>query len=293
MSDNIKKINIELYGGKGIFGGKEEPLRSETIFCEDCENCSLYKSGKCLNVADRFAGYASCPVGRVEHAKGYTRRAAKYWDFREKVEKDEAYHKLSYPQNCDFAVIGKGMLFLNLRYVRVWKPSEQEIKDWHYATGAFGYAVRERVVGRGWICFPVEEISMELLYQILSYQPSAMMGGVIKDYQDKIVPNILDAMRKNAPELYKELTDIYPDLKEKTPNYVGRYAYIMSLRDGLEISDNGTKGIKQGNKIFVKEFYSGFLPFKGKVATCEITFDEKATIKILNNDWVDDNTRFE
>ncbi len=289
----MKKINIDLYGGKGLFGGREEPLRSETIFCKDCENCSLYKNGKCLNVADRFGGYAKCPVGKVEHAKGYTHRAAKYQDFREKVVKDEVYHKLSYPQNCDFAIIGNGMLFLNLRYVRVWKPSEQEIKDWHYVTDALGYAVRERVVGKDWICLPAEEVSIELLYRILSYQPIAMMGGVIKEYQDKIVPNILDGMRRTAPELYKQLTDVYPDLKEKTPNYVGRYAYIMSLRDGLEISDNGTKGIKQGDKIFVSNFTSSFLPFNGKNAICEITIDERATIKILDNNWVDDNTIFE
>ena len=27
----MEKINVSLYGGKGIFGGKEEALRSETI----------------------------------------------------------------------------------------------------------------------------------------------------------------------------------------------------------------------------------------------------------------------
>ena len=236
----MKKINIDLYGGKGIFGGREEPLRSETIFCDDCENCSLYKSGKCLNVADQCAAYASCPIGKVEHAKGYTRRAAKYWDFKEKVEKDETYHKLSYPTYCDFAVLGNGILFLNLRYVHVWKPSEKQMIDYRYAlVGATGYAVTDRGFCEAYICIPAEEVSMELLHQILSYRPSAMMGGVIKDYQEVVVPNILNAMRKTAPELYKELTDAYPDLKDKTPNYIGRYAYIMSLRDGLVISDNG------------------------------------------------------
>lgn len=49
----MKKINVGLYGGKGIFGGREEPLRSETIYCSDAENCSLYKAGKCLNCADQ------------------------------------------------------------------------------------------------------------------------------------------------------------------------------------------------------------------------------------------------
>ena len=44
----MEKINVQLYGGKGIFGGRETPLEADVIYCGNKDNCSLYKEKKCL-----------------------------------------------------------------------------------------------------------------------------------------------------------------------------------------------------------------------------------------------------
>lgn len=289
----MRKINVALYGGKGLFGGKEEPLRSETIYCDHADACSVYKEGKCLNCANQCAFTASCPVGRVEHAKGYTRRAKKYWEFKEKATKDEMYSKLSYPNECDFAVLGDGSLFFNLRYVKVWKPSAEYIKDYRCTVDENGYSVGEKGFNSGFVVLSREDATFNLLNRILSYRPQAMFGGQIMEYQEKYVPNILNAMRKLAPELYNGLLEAYPDLSGKKANYIGRYAYTLTIRDGVELRDKqGNKGIKRGNKIYAEDFRNSFLPFGCRSAVCEFTIDENSVVEVLDNDWCDDNTRF-
>lgn len=286
----MEKINVSLYGGIGIFGGKEEPLRSETIYCDSYENCSLYKEGKCLKCAALSAFTANCPVGKVEHQKGYTSRAKKYWDFKEKATGDESYNKLNYPSNCDFAVLGGNILFFHLCYVSVYKPNERQLKENPYLL-TNGYSVDDRSLNNAFSYVAKEDVTMELLRRIFTYKPRAMFGGVIDDYQEKVVPNVLKSMQKLVPDIYNEFVKTYPEFADRLPDYRGRYAYISSLRDGLEFSDNGTKGVKHGNKIIVEDFRSSFLPF-GKKARCEIEISEKDVIKILDNNWVDDNTRF-
>lgn len=45
----MDKINVNLYGGKSIFGGRETPLEAEMTYCDKYKNCSFYKQGKCFS----------------------------------------------------------------------------------------------------------------------------------------------------------------------------------------------------------------------------------------------------
>ena len=58
----MKKINVGIYGGKSIFGVREVPRRAETIYCDRCDLCSLYKKRQCLNVTSPFSTY--CKYGQ-------------------------------------------------------------------------------------------------------------------------------------------------------------------------------------------------------------------------------------
>lgn len=44
----MDKININLYGGKSIFGGRETPLNADITYCDKYKECSFYKKGKCF-----------------------------------------------------------------------------------------------------------------------------------------------------------------------------------------------------------------------------------------------------
>ena len=68
-------INVGLYGGKSIFGGKETPLEASIISCDKHEKCSFYENGTCLKV--RSFGSNGCKFGNVNTVRGYTSRAKK------------------------------------------------------------------------------------------------------------------------------------------------------------------------------------------------------------------------
>lgn len=47
--ENMKKINVALFGGKSMFkNAKDIPLRAEIIYCECPEKCPIYSRGKCV-----------------------------------------------------------------------------------------------------------------------------------------------------------------------------------------------------------------------------------------------------
>lgn len=48
----MDKINVDLYGGKSIFGGRETPLEAEITYCDKYKVCSFYKKGKCFRQED-------------------------------------------------------------------------------------------------------------------------------------------------------------------------------------------------------------------------------------------------
>ena len=114
----FQKINVALYGGKGIFGGRETPLEADIIHCDKSDVCSFYKQQKCLNLRSPLSPY--CKFGKRQTVKGYTSRAKKYYTFREKYTKDEVYSKLKYPQDWAVASIGDYIL-LNLIWLTVEK----------------------------------------------------------------------------------------------------------------------------------------------------------------------------
>ena len=69
----MEKINVQLYGGRSVFGGRETPLEADIIYCDCKDKCSLYKNGNCLNCRVLFGD--QCKKGSVETIKGYTSRA--------------------------------------------------------------------------------------------------------------------------------------------------------------------------------------------------------------------------
>lgn len=143
-------------------------------------------------------------------------------------------------------------------------------------------------------CIPITDMNMELLNAILSYTPRNMFGQSLeKDYL-KYVSEILGEMQKIAPELYQELTEKYPEYKSEKyiPNYVGRFAYTRTLRDGCTIYDGrGNVGVLKDGKIYCDNF-KGIVPFGGESASVVIELGETSTIEITDNSQVCEGTIF-
>lgn len=70
-------IDVYLTGGKSIFGGKESPLEAHEIYCDNCDNCSLYKNKQCLNHCTPFA-LPHCKLGSVINTRWALSNNLKY-----------------------------------------------------------------------------------------------------------------------------------------------------------------------------------------------------------------------
>lgn len=285
----FEKINVGLYGGKGIFSGKETPLEADEIYCDRANQCTFYAENTCLRCRSPLA--PSCKFGETKCTKGYTSRAKKYHSFKSKYEKDEMYRKLKYPTKL-IAVMGD-TLYMNLKYVLVRKMRKDD-DCWKEA--ANGYLIKDVGFCSGDVFIPLSEVTNKLLYKIFSYKPCAIMGGIIKAYQEKVVPDILQDMKKVAPEIYKKFISEHPQYDLK-PNYIGKTAYINSLKPNTKFHHKNSEWIFDGEYISTANFDIGlgspWLWQDACRADIKIKVNDKMTIEINDNSIVDENTKFE
>ena len=212
----------------------------------------------------------------------------KYSEFREKYRNDEMYNKLDYPLE-DFAVIDDEYWF-DLKYVRVRKPTDSDCKS---RINEWGYVIDDRGFSKGFFHIPKEEMTVKFLNEIFSHKPRRLFDNtIISDYADKIVPNIINEIKKQAPELYQSLVESYPEYDVK-PNYIGRYAYTKTLKDGIQVKDcHGNVGTLKDGKIYCDNFTRGFVPFDGSTAAVVVELNDTNKYKITSNDEWDENTKF-
>mgnify|MGYP003321936565 CR=1 FL=1 len=55
----------------------------------------------------------------------------------------------------------------------------------------------------------------------------------LRDYQEKIVPRFLYELKTEFSDIYNRFINEYPEYEKIEPNFIGRHAYIYSLRDGV------------------------------------------------------------
>lgn len=208
----MEVISVHLYGGKGIFGGKETPLEAAVISCDRHEQCSYYQNGQCLKVRAFLS--PPCKYGTVSNVKGYTSRAAKYSEFRRKWHEHEQYGKLQYPPT-KLGVIGNEVIF-PYPFIRITKAEDGSIKITDPGFGSnLGYIEKDN-------------FTIDLIKRICNFRPQAIMGGVIKDYQNKTVPLFLAHLKEVMPGKYEELRQENGELTKEV-SYIGRKALLKTV----------------------------------------------------------------
>lgn len=270
----MEKININLYGGTGLFGGKETPLEAEITYCDNYKECSFYKKGKCFN-AGRWK--PNCKIGKKQIEKGYTSRAAKYNTFRNKYKNDEKYNILEEPSD----IVGKvgDMFILNLSYLKELEAGK--------------YVIETSFFNNKLTYIPENQFTNELIKLICDGKPRTIFDNkIIEDYQKKIIPRFLYELKAEFSDIYNIFVNEYPEYKKIEPNFIGRQAYIYSLRDGTELKDK-TVFVKDGEYLkSIGSWHSAFLPFDADEADMAVKINKKMTVKITNNEMVDENTVF-
>ena len=279
ISSIENKINTSLYGGKSFFRGiRDTKYRAEVISC-DCEHCSFREKGMCLKVTSVLSHF--CEYGKKYIFEGYTPQAMACHEWLHVFRSDETYGKLSYvPSDIRFGVIGE-YYFINTTFVGVtWKENGE-------------YAFETTTGPKSHVFIKKEDINVDFLEDLLSYKPYALMGGVIREYQESIVPMILRQMRALAPELFSLLTETYPHFADIVPNFVGKTVYVKTLKPDIDIriQNSGTFHLSADRKTLTcTDYHSSFLPFGAKTSQLVIPVTDEMTYKVQSNSEITDDT---
>jgi len=286
----MQKINVNLYGGKGLFGGREKPLEAEEIYCSCPEKCSYYQNGHCLLCRTMF-GPNRCQFGGTKRIEGYTSRARKYWEFRDKYQKDPVYSKLNYP-SAVVASIGD-VLYIRTGYVEVRKRRED---DDVWRRDVNGYMIKDAVFGNGELFIPKEDVTNELLYAIFKTTPHSLMGEKIDRWAKERVPEILNGLRRYAPDIHERFLAEYPEY-DVAMNYTGKKAYIDSLKPGTEFKHDGKMWLYDGEYVESKDEIDVGIgspwAFQGGSKTrVRFKVTPEMQFKVEDNSIIDDDVRF-
>jgi len=273
------KINVGLYGGKSFFKGVgDTKYRAEVISC-DRTDCSFRDKGACLKVTTIAPHY--CKYGQRHIYEGYTPQAKACHEWCHVFRSDETYEKLKAVSiNNYFGVVGD-YYFIYTRYVGV---------NWN-EDGTYKFSTSTSVDTH--IFIKKDEMSVDFLEDLLTYKPYALLGGVIKDYQEDVVPLMLRQIQMFAPELFGELTEAFPHFAEIVPSFVGKYVYVKSLKGDIDIycQGSGTFHLSEDRTTLTcKDYSSCFLPFNAKTAQLEIKVTEDLKYKVQSNSEVCEDT---
>lgn len=281
----MEVINVGLYGGKGIFGGREKPLEASIISCNMKLQCTLYAQGQCAAI--RSLGSDGCKYGRETVKRGYTSRAQKYHKFRNEWRNHEKYGALE-ASTKKLAVIGDEVYF-SYSFINL-KVEESGSITINGPSLGFGNRVAY---------IPLEDFTTDLIKRICDFRPQAMMGGTISSYQKEEVPLFLSHLKETLPELYKDFLKEHKEY-DNTIDYVGRKAHLHSL--DTCIVEYRSRSYPRLNNTW---YWDGeYLNYKdGYISSLSIISDyeihefkikphKDATIKITDNDQVTEKTRF-
>lgn len=278
-------INVGLYGGKGLLGGKETPLEASVVSCDKYHTCSYFENQQCMKV--RSIGGGTCQFGRVDTVKGYTSRAKKYRDFKNEWTNHEQYNKLTSPAK-KLGLID-GFVVFPYPYVNIETQEDGELK-----------ILGPIMFGRDRTAFiPLGKFTPDFIHQLCSFRPQAMMGGEISDYRQKIVPMFIAHLKEVLPDKYEELISAYSSYGAKV-NYVGRTALLRTLQPSLvqfkskNYPDLNEEWHWDGNYLTYKGGYvSKFNVTKDyEIEEIRIKPSEKSTVTVSSNDQVTSQTVF-
>lgn len=248
MNSEFKEITSCLYGGKGLFSGKNNPYKSHVVQCNSSNKCPLYGNNQCL-MAERLR-LKKCIFGKVVNEYGTSYRAKSYYDLKSKTTARESYGKLK-SANVKFTYIN-GYYFIDTTYCSFWKNNEtntyqiRSLYDFPFNGWDSDIEKKKWSYCKEYHFFEEQELTVGLLKDILDFKPQAAFGGVIDSYQREIIPQMKAEILKFAPKLAESIGI-------KSVNYVGMKGQLNTLKSPLDFEVRGLKYHWDGKYVTTTE----------------------------------------
>lgn len=269
MSEKEEIVSISMFGGKGLFGGRE--TRKEVVIssCPFAQNCEALKVGRCAASNPRLS---SCVNIENQTVQGYTSRAKKYYEFVNKWEGHDKYNAINKDLKR-FEYVGDNLIRINLPHINIEKALNGEKGYSSMDSGEVYYTDKEN-------------FNVEKLKKIMESYSVALMGGKNDNQEEK------EDMLLAIKEVDRELYDDYIKETETVIDYVGKRAYLNTLKPNIQLTDGWFWDGEYMNKK-EKDMVT-CRPIWGFAHGTEIKFkpENDGVVEIKSNDWVDDNTEF-
>lgn len=253
--------------------------RRTTNLCEMSDKCDLYKQGRCILM--KFIG-GFCPYGKQTCSEGPTMMAKSFskWCSDEKEKYVGESERLSSPNDGIYNI--GDYVYLNYAHIEFDNHKVPFLRMSTFMTS-----------GRPFL--KLEDFNLETIKSIVDNRPEAMMGGEIKDYQNKSVPLFVRHLSEKYPELYKQLIAEYPErmLTEKQLSNIGRKAKISTLRPNIgEFVDiHGGKWAWDGEYLISSNSKASFM-LVDSFSELRIKPSEAAGVKVTDDAQVTEETIF-
>ncbi|MDE6284762.1 MAG: hypothetical protein K2M17_03370 [Bacilli bacterium] len=268
----MKKINVTMYGGKGIFKEREQPYNVDVAYCDKCDQCDFYKNGTCFN-AGRIK--CNCRIGKKENIRGRTSKSLAGREFYSKWKNDECYALLKEPKRTIGIV--DDIVILNINCMKL-NENNEPVEDVGFGKDGLSY-------------ISLKDFTPNLIKQICDLRPRTLFNdGFIRAYYEEYVPKFLDDLKRNYKDIWNNFISVYSEY-DKEINYVGRMAYISSLRNGLKIRGSGSEWQIKDDYI-ICENWRDIYPFNARYGEVKIKITDNLVCEITTNEQVDENTKF-
>ena len=253
------------------------------IKCCNRDNCNLYRRGECNLLTIGVFSNPSCPYGNKYIEEGYTKRAKN--NFRWCQEREKRYPNVKVALSRATDIMTRVGEFVYLPYPHLNMNKQLPIES------------HSSVFISGTKFFPFDEFQKpEIIHSIVNFKPQAMMGGEIRSYQEKVIPDFVNHLYEVFPEIYKNCnTDGYLDKYIKNYSNIGRLAYVSTLKKGCRVwKKDSPNTIWVWDGEFLQSNSERFFNPIVKIEEIEIRIKPKkgAVIIITSEDQVDSNTKF-
>src|ERR1044072_2198944 len=186
-----------------------------TVECSNSHNCELFKRNQCILIG--ILNTQTCPYGKFRREEGYTKMAKSYSSWvAARVNKYKDLQSKVGSFKYKLAEIGD-YVFLPYSCMNMNPDIPFRAKSTFFTNGSY--------------LLPLKDFTIPNIIKICEFRPYAMMGGEIKDYQNKEVPLFLKHLLEVYPNIFAELCKHYERAREISYTFtrVGQEAFLRTL----------------------------------------------------------------
>lgn len=229
---------------------KRELLRTSSRTC--CHRgCPLLAQGMCLN--ENIILSANCPNSRTHDVKHVTKRSSQY---KAVLSGLKLIEKKLLPYKQRFANIGTHV-YLNYRYMNLDNGRD-----------SLPFLSNTQIFKFGSQFMAIEDFTLATIIKIVEFKPRTLLdNGLIREYQETIVPQFLKDLSLFEPELFRQLAEVKPEVIERKSSVKNPLplSFLIGLKFYGEILVEGKTALLINGMLAMEEANSLSLNKKGTI----------------------------